>query len=111
MIFALVLFPLALVPSMAMTIGCWLLGIQLLGPEFLPCLGINNPRAQPLRQGGGQFLEEVWERFLHTARIFYFNPRHFQRQSSKTHRHSVVIVSLDRGAMELSRINRQAVAL
>ncbi len=61
----------------------------------------------------GQFLEKIRERLFDAGRIFKFYARHFQSQNRKTHRHAMIIVSLDLCAVQftgLGWINHQRVA-
>ena len=56
---------------------------------------IQNRRAEAVGRGGGEFLKEIGERFLHARGVFKFNSRNFQSQNCKTHGHAVVIVGFN----------------
>jgi len=71
---------------------------------------IQNRRAEAVGRGGGKFLEEIGERFLHARGVFKFNPGNFQSQNGKTHRHAMVVVGFDFGAVQFRGINGQRIA-
>src|SRR4051812_19710053 len=73
-------------------------------------LSFENRRAETVRRQGSKFLKEIRERFFHALRIFDFYSRNFQSQNRKTHRHAMVIVSLDFGAVQLGGINGECIA-
>ena len=77
-----------------------LFGKQLLDRQEAACFRVQNGYSQPLGWIGGEFLEKIWKRLLHTGRIFESYARNFQSQNCKAHSHSVVIVSFDLSAME-----------
>ena len=66
-----------------------------------------------MRRCGGQFLEKIRERLFHACGILDFDAGHFQSQNRKTHRHAVIVIGFNLGAVQifqLGRINRQRIA-
>ena len=71
---------------------------------------VENRCPQPVRRGGGEFLEKIGKCFLHARRILDFYSRHLQSQNGKTHRHAMVVVGFDLRAVQFRRINRERIA-
>ncbi len=71
---------------------------------------IQNGRAQSVRRGGGQLLEEIRERLFHARGILDFDARNFQSQNGEAHRHAMVVVGLNLRAVQLGREDFQRVA-
>src|SRR5277367_2195354 len=96
---ALVLLPLALVPSMAMTMWFefkWLLiGKKFRLPQWLGGARVPDGRAEAGRRWSRQLLEKIWERFFHAGRILDANALNFQSQDGETHRHAMIVISLN----------------
>src|SRR5438093_2358307 len=111
---ALVLLPLALGPSMAMTIAEVLFtsfGNQIFERCFLPCLRVQNGCAETFRRRSAELLKEIRKRFFHAGWIFDFYARHFQSQSGKAHCHPMIVVRFDLGPMQRAGENSQSLPL
>src|SRR5579871_5214386 len=52
---------------------------------------------------------EAWICFRYAARVLNHDSRHFQADQSQAHRHAVVFVGFDLGAMQRARRNSQTV--
>jgi len=66
-----------------------------------------------VRRHGGQFLKKVGKCLLHARRILDFDPRNFQSQNREAHRHAMVVVGFDFGAVRTCRLRSdgQCIAL
>ena len=56
-------------------------------------------------------MEKVGECFFHASGILDANPRHFQPQNGKAHRHAVIIVRFDVRAVEFRREHFERIAI
>src|SRR5580658_8855370 len=96
---ALVLLPLALVPSMAMTMWLefnWLLiGKKFRLPQWLGGARVPDGRAEAGRRRRRQLLEKIGKCFLHAGRILDANALYFQSQDGETHSHAMIVISLN----------------
>ncbi len=105
---ALVLLPLALVPSMAMTMlrrAQRLLSRQRVPPPATGGRWRASRMAAPRPAGRrrGQLLEKIGKCLLHAGGILDANAWNFQSQDGKTHRHAMIVVGFDFRPVQLSR--------
>src|ERR1700722_10110848 len=96
---ALVLLPLALVPSIAMTMWFefnWLLiGKKFRLPQWLGGAGVPDGRAEAGRRRRRHLLEKIGKCFFHAGRILDANALDFQSQDGEAHRHAMIVVGLN----------------
>src|SRR5580658_7056989 len=95
---ALVLLPLALVPSMAITMWVefkgFLVSKKFRHPQRMAVAHVENGRAESGRGTARQLLEKIRECLLHAGRIFDPNPLNFQSQDGEAHGDAMIVVCL-----------------